>query len=167
MISPTVHDLGPDPNTKYRLNAWSYQQHTITSFQGWQYAAFYRSDQPKPDHVRHVVLSRRCLIDNAWESLELRDYEQTADDGHNTVSIGICRGDGTLHISFDHHCDQLRYRVSAKGLALHPEEFSWSASLFGPVLESLGSNGPTPFPITYPRFVSAGTELLLECRLGK
>jgi len=40
-----------------------------------------------------------------WEILVLDDYPQTVDDGHNTVQMGICPGDGTIHLSFDHHCD--------------------------------------------------------------
>jgi hypothetical protein len=34
------------------------------------------------------------------------DYEQRSDDGHNTISVGVCKGDGTVHVAFDHHCDR-------------------------------------------------------------
>jgi hypothetical protein len=33
------------------------------------------------------------------------DYPQTTDDGHNTVQMGICPADGTVHLAYDHHCD--------------------------------------------------------------
>lgn len=164
MIPVYIHKLGEDPDTKHRLNAWSYQQNAATSFRGWQYVAFYRR---KSQRARHVVICRRKLTDSSWKSIELEDYDQTTEDGHNTISIGICRGDGTIHLSFDHHCDHLRYRHSKQEVALHPQKYAWEASLFGPVLEKLGGSGLAPFPVTYPRFVNAGDNLLLEFRIGK
>lgn len=43
---------------------------------------------------------------DGWEVLVFDDYPQTVDDGHNTVQMGICPGDGTIHLSYDHHCDR-------------------------------------------------------------
>jgi BNR repeat-containing family member len=48
-----------------------------------------------------VVLGRRSLPTGAWSTLELTDYTLAADDAHNTISLGVCPGDGTLHLSFD------------------------------------------------------------------
>jgi len=123
--------------------------------------------------VRYVVLGRRKVALGAeWELFEFTDYEQTVDDGHNTISIGICHGDGTIHISFDHHSDDLKYRVSEKGVATDPENFEWKPSLFSPVLNRLDRDaGSTDAPalqlVTYPRFVNIGDGLLFECRIGK
>jgi hypothetical protein len=46
-------------------------------------------------------VARRQLPLGAWEVLVLDDYPQTTDDGHNTVQMGICPGDGTIHLSYD------------------------------------------------------------------
>ena len=52
------------------------------------------------------------------------------------ISLGISRGDGTLHIGFDQHDNDLRYRISKPGIATHPDRFKWTADIFGPVLVS-------------------------------
>jgi hypothetical protein len=172
MLSPIIHDLSRDPETKNGLNVNSFQQSAITSFNGYQYCTFYRT-QSHERTVRHVVLGRRDVYNgNGWEFLEFEDYEQTTDDGHNTVSMGICRGDGTIHLSFDHHTDDLKYRVSQKYVASDPRKFKWGASLFSPILNKLGnSQNSTSLPVlqlvTYPRFVNVGDGLLFEYRHGK
>ena len=103
--------LGPDPPTVNRLNACSYQQSALTTYQNYQYAVFYtpKSKIALPDATtpRYVNLSRRAISPKlgSWETLTFTDYEQTTDDGHNTISMGISHGDGTIHLSFDHHCD--------------------------------------------------------------
>ena len=111
--TPVISVLGQDPNRTHRINANSFQQNAITTVNGWQYVAFYTSNiQEGRKTVCHANLSRRqpVILENAaeasrWETLTFEDYEQTADDGHNTISIGVCKGDGTIHIAFDHHCD--------------------------------------------------------------
>lgn len=47
--------------------------------------------------------------------LSFSDYEQLVDDGHNTISIGVCRGDGSIHLAFDHHCDRCVVAYSWEG----------------------------------------------------
>ena len=62
--------------------------------------------------------------------------------------------DGTIHLAFDHHKHTLNYRVSVQGLVNHPEEFSWDATQFGPVIDSL-VDGITETEVTYPVFFSS------------
>lgn len=139
------------------LNGLSFQQDALLTHKGWQYAAFYNA-------ARHVCVSRRKLPDGAWQVLELKDYTQATDDSHNTISLGVCDKDGTLHLSFDHHGDDLNYRKSAAGLASNPETAVWNAAQFGPTLHQL--TGPT-IAITYPRFQgTASGKLLMEFRIG-
>lgn len=105
--TPKVSVLGPDPtHRKHAINGYAFQQDAITSFNGWQYAVFYSSRAPgsTPEPL-FVHLTRRILPDGPWETIVFEDYPQTTDDGHNTVQIGICPGDGTIHLSYDHHCD--------------------------------------------------------------
>jgi hypothetical protein len=93
------------------LNGNSFQQDAICTLNGWQYAVFYsyshrHSSSAPPTDPLYVHLARRKLPDGPWEVLVFEDYPQTADDGHNTVQMGICPGDGTIHLSYDHHCDR-------------------------------------------------------------
>ncbi|HMA91451.1 MAG TPA: BNR repeat-containing protein, partial [Polyangiaceae bacterium] len=97
----------------------------------------------------------------------------TADDAHNTISLGIAPGDGTLHVSFDHHTtsqgsSNLHYRVSVAGLVTKPTEVEWSAKSFGAVKSELVSN-KTVTSITYPRFVTeaGGQKMLFSARIGE
>lgn len=169
-LIPVLYDLSEEPHTVCRLNVNAFQQSALTSFRGYQYCTFYRAYSA---NERHVVLGRRKITSGAeWEFLALDDYKQTTDDGHNTISIGICRGDGTLHISFDHHSDDLKYRVSNIGVTSEPEKISWEPSLFSPVLNRLDRNVnsnrlPVLQQVTYPRFVNVGEGLLFEYRVGK
>lgn len=104
---PVVTVLGPDPaHRSCILNGNAFQQDAITSFGGWQYVAFYSLLSPDaPTEPLYIHLARRRLPDGPWQTLVFDDYPQTVDDGHNTVQLGICRGDGTIHLSYDHHCD--------------------------------------------------------------
>ena len=106
--TPTVTVLGPDPSTnrKFILNGNAFQQDAITSFNGWQYAVFYSPLSPGDSSATlYIHLARRELPRGEWEVLIFDDYPQTVDDGHNTVQMGICPGDGSIHLSYDHHCD--------------------------------------------------------------
>lgn len=111
--APVINCLGQDPRRTHRINANSFQQNAITTVKGWQYVAFYTEDKSGPNHGCYVNLGRRKveplghhLGEGGWEVLTFEDYKQVVDDGHNTISIGVCRGDGTIHVAFDHHCDK-------------------------------------------------------------
>lgn len=146
--SPTVTHLGTSVLTtsgrtavSYSglMNGESFQQDGITTVNGWQYAAFW-------DQSGYVNLSRRQPPSGAWQNLRLTDYRTTSTDSHNVICIGVSPRDGTVHLAFDMHSNQLKYRRSAPGA-------SWSASSFGPVRNSLaGTAMPT---VTYPQFLAA------------
>lgn len=123
---PIITKLGcqsATPSRKHKLNAYAFQQDAIVTFNGYQYAAYWSNNGPDDGDTLYLYVARRHLRPRSdapvlnttdevgaertygWEVLELRDYEQTVDDGHNTVSLGICPGDGTIHLAFDHHCD--------------------------------------------------------------
>ena len=142
------------------LNGESFQQDGIISHNGYQYTAFWNTN-------RSVVMARRQLPSGAWEKFEFTDYANTEDDAHNTISLGICPGDGTLHLAFDHHGSELHYRHSAPGLTTSPSTLPWAASSFLPVSNALEPNMPVAL-VTYPRFVTVpgGNRLLLAARIG-
>jgi BNR repeat-containing family member len=140
------------------MNGESFQQDGVVSDGGYQYAAFWNTRH-------HVVLTRRLLPSGPWTGLEFTDYTNTADDAHNTISIGICPGDGTLHLSFDHHGSNLHYRKSVVGFVTNPS--AWSASSFSAVTSDLVGT-TTITQLTYPRFVTepSGSKMLFEARIG-
>lgn len=111
MRSPWISTLGKDPSHRQnRLNGVSYQEDALTTFNGWQYAIYYsardNSDVNSKQEPLYIHLARRPLTHQTWdEILVFDDYPQTTDDGHNTAQLGICHGDGTIHLSYDHHCD--------------------------------------------------------------
>ncbi|CAL1702651.1 unnamed protein product [Somion occarium] len=172
--------LGKDPQTTNRLNGESFQQDPLVTFNGYQYAVFYEVDALNTS-VRHPRISRRSLsTSSGWETFSLSDYNQTEDDGHDIISLGISHGDGTLHIGFDQHDNPLHYRVSKSGVASNPANFTWSSDIFGPILDhlpGLESLDKNVFfvNVTYPRFLSIpdsargdpGADLLLELRVGR
>ncbi|KAI1102487.1 hypothetical protein F4804DRAFT_264463 [Jackrogersella minutella] len=170
---PSVSVLGPDPtHRRCVLNGNAFQQDAIQSFNGWQYACFYSHLSAEgAREPLYIHLSRRKLPGGKWETLVFDDYPQTTDDGHNTVQLGICPGDGTIHLSYDHHCDIVRYRHSHPGIAQTPSSFPWSPSLFTPHLNRLPGLSALQDPlfsyITYPRFVQLGDDLLFSWRTGK
>ncbi|XXX77096.1 BNR repeat-containing protein [Sorangium sp. So ce134] len=149
------------------LNGESFQQDAIVSFGGYQYTAFWNTN-------RNVVLARRQLpaspggAAGEWQKFDFKDYRLSADDAHNTISLGIAPGDGTLHLAFDHHGSTLHYRRSVTGLLTDPENTAWAAASFGAVASALvGSTTVTL--VTYPRFVTepGGGKLLLSARIGE
>jgi hypothetical protein len=140
------------------MNGESFQQNGITTFNGWQYAAFW-------DQSGYVNISRRQLPAGAWQNLRLTDYVTTSTDSHNVISLGISPQDGTLHLAFDMHSSVLQYRRSVTGLATSPATAAWTVSSFGAVTHSLaGQSMPT---VTYPQFfVAPDKTLQLAIRTG-
>jgi hypothetical protein len=103
---PTITILGRNPSHRKKiLNGNSFQQNVLITFKGWQYAAWYSNKVPGIEPL-FVCLGRRPFASQKWEVLVFDDYQQQVDDPHNSIQIGICHGDGTLHLSYDHHCDQ-------------------------------------------------------------
>ncbi|KAK4144017.1 uncharacterized protein C8A04DRAFT_37033 [Dichotomopilus funicola] len=175
LSDPNVTVLGPGPaQRKFNINCYSYQQDAILSFNGWQYTCFYSliqwySSDPTAEPL-YIHLARRRLPRGDWELLVLDDYRQTTDDGHNTVQMGISPGDGTIHLSFDHHCDVLKYRRSAPGVATDPEKHQWRSSLFSGTsasLPGLPASDPRFQDVTYPRFGTLGDDMFFSFRDGK
>ena len=129
----------------------------ITSYNGYQYAIYYTATTN--NNNRKVAVSRRQEgVGNAWETFTFDSYSFTSDlsddngntDGHNYATIDIATHDGTIHVAFDHHVDNLHYSVSIPGVATNPENHNWDASLFSGVTNKL--SGISVNSITYPQF---------------
>ena len=117
------------------INGLSFQQDALISHQGYQYVGYY-------DGKRRVCLARRKQSEESWQVIRFEDYRFTSVDSHNTISVGICPKDGTIHLAFDHHGHPLHYRVSQKRVTSQPEKAKWTASLFGPVVSELERGKP-------------------------
>ena len=126
------------------VNVVHCQQEAVVTHENHQYVGYY-------DAERRVCMARRKLPAGEWSIIRFTDYVFEKNDDHNTVCIGVCPKDGTIHLAFDHHLDTLHYRVSRKGAASHPESVKWEASLFGPITSEL-ENGKPLSGITYPCF---------------
>lgn len=143
----------------------TFQQEGIVTYKGWQYAAYYQGNSQ--NSTGKVAVARRRLPDGAWQSLVFNDYAFTSTDSHNDVVLGICPGDGSIHLSFDHHVSTLHYRFSRAGLADRPDEMSWDATQFGAVLDRLIPTTAAMTQVTYPRFIATPAgKLLFSYRYG-
>ncbi len=141
------------------INGQTFQIDALVTHAGWQYATWF-------DAARHLAVGRRRLPHWPWQRFAFDDYTFTHTDVHNVAVIGICPGDGTVHLSFDHHGSPLHYRVSRPGVATSPETVTWSASLFGPTTSELVPGTPLQ-GITYPAFCpTPAGGLLLAYRTG-
>ncbi|WP_445396785.1 BNR-4 repeat-containing protein [Zobellella sp. An-6] len=114
------------------VNTVIFRHHGIFTHNGWQYTAFY-VDQ----HTLRVV--QRNLNNGELLQSDIKgDYN--IKDAHNSISLGMDR-DGYLHISYDHHGTQLKYRRS-----LAPEYIeNWS--------DELAMTGQRETKVTYPAFL--------------
>jgi hypothetical protein len=147
------------------LNGESFQQDGIVTYNGYQYAAFWNNAT-----TRRVVMARRKVPSGDWEKFEFSDYALSAEDAHNTISLGVSPGDGTLHLSFDHHGNDLHYRKSSAGFLTNPASVTWTsaAASFSAVISALVGSTTVKL-VTYPRFVTEpdGSKMLFSARLGE
>jgi len=141
------------------INGQTFQIEAITSFNGWQYAAYF-------DGRKRLCVARRRLPEGTWECLAFDDYTIKHTDVHNVAVIGICPADGTIHLAFDHHGSPLHYRVSRPAAATAPEKTAWTTALFGPTTSEL-IKGRKLDRVTYPAFFpTPDGRLQLAYRIG-
>ncbi|KAA5549153.1 BNR repeat-containing protein [Adhaeribacter rhizoryzae] len=131
--------------SKNAVNAVVFRKNSVVSHAGMQYTAFY-------DTAGYMVLAKRPLKSKKWE-VQRTDYQGNVKDAHNSISIMV-DGDGYLHVSWDHHNNQLRYSRSAApgSLALLPK---------------MPMTGQDEARVTYPEFYRLPTgDLLFIYRNG-
>ena len=124
------------------INGQAFQQDGITSFRGYQYATYFVTDHPSAEAAQrfYLAVARRKIDGGRWEVANLIDADfhngtgikPSPWDAHNTASIGICPGDGSIHLAYDHHDSVLRYRATGPAVATDPQHVKWSAGLFKP-----------------------------------
>ncbi|OBZ73459.1 hypothetical protein A0H81_06920 [Grifola frondosa] len=173
VIGATI--LGPDPQTVNRLNGESFQQDALVSFnvRGVLHCGCVQCLRKTPIHVSEI-------FDGSARRMGKRSHSLTTTKRMMMGTTCFSRGDGTLHIGFDQHDNNLNYRVSQEGVATNPAKVTWSPDLFGPVLDylpGLESLDKSVYfiNVTYPRFLSipssvhstSGSDLLFEFRVGR
>jgi hypothetical protein len=91
------------------INTVVFRKNSIVSYKQYQFAAYY-------DSLGNVVLAKRKLSTDKWE-IKTTNKKGNIKDAHNSISIMV-DGNGYLHISWDHHGNQLRYCKSIAPLSL-------------------------------------------------
>ena len=145
------------------MNGTAFQNDILVSHNGWQYTAWY--DTVGTD--QNLWIGRRSILGpaaGAWEKFDTGSDQVNGDesawDTHNTISLGISKADGVLHMSWDHHVNNLRYRRSLPGLATHADSV-WDASRILAEQSWLTSSGSAVTSVTYPMFIPTPEDTLL------
>jgi hypothetical protein len=143
------------------VNGNSFETETIATYNGYQYTAYWAfvgGGTP-----RQLALARRPVASSTWEVTTLSSVLQTndANDAHNVVSMGLSPLDGTIHLAYDMHDDNLRYRRSSLSVLDNPASITWNSSLFSSaetsVLYPSGVGGGTVTSVSYPMFITTPT----------
>jgi hypothetical protein len=126
-----THNLG-EAWAGNTINTVIFRHHGILTHNKTQYTAFYVDT-----HTLRLV--QRDLVTDALKIYDLPG-EYNLRDAHNSISLGLDRQDH-LHISYDHHATQLRYRRS-----INPGDITaWSDELL--------MTGVHEEKVTYPTFI--------------
>jgi len=118
-------------------------------------------------------LSRKQMGGKAWQHITFPHRHvmfrgdtnlpenQRRGDSHNTIAIGICPKDDTVHLIYDLHAyspqdfkdDYFNYSVSKKGGAV-VSDAQWQIDIFAPKRKHLNPEAPEAayYRITYPSF---------------
>ncbi|WP_269520512.1 BNR-4 repeat-containing protein [Alteromonas sp. BMJM2] len=126
------------------------------TYNGYQYVIYYTAKDRGGygDLFAEVVVARRKVTGHDWQYSTLPVYRLTSDDAHNRQAIEISKGDGVIHISFDHHnLDRINYARTAVGVANHPETVDWNDDVFK-FERNLGFPDDAVGRVTYPKFYS-------------
>lgn len=129
------------------FNWASFDQDKVISFGDYQYIVYWDSDGV-------LVVVRRDLRDAEVQALRLEEHRLTINpqDAHRNVVIGISPGDGRLHLSWDHHANDLRYTKTRESFLTDPPP-AMTVADFEPK-QPLAPDAPQR--VTYPRFMNDG-----------
>ncbi len=99
----------------HEWNTASWDQEKIVTVGRYQYSIYWDADL-------HLVLARRNLDTNAIDTLRFPDRLEPdqQDDQHRSTQLGVSVADGRLHVTYDHHVDELNYRRSVANFLSDP-----------------------------------------------
>ncbi len=114
------------------VNTVVFRKNSLCSFGNTQYISYYNNDG-------FVVLGKRKLSSGKWQ-LQTTNLKGNVTDAHNSISMMV-DGDGYLHISWNHHGNQLHYckSIAPGSLQMTPE---------------MQMTGLLEHKVTYPEFYS-------------
>ncbi|WP_139956594.1 BNR-4 repeat-containing protein [Flavicella sediminum] len=117
---------------------------------------------------RTLMVSRKKIGEGSWIHVALPAKLSLVGgkgDTHLTTNIGICPIDGTVHLMFDHHNEDLNYIKSKKNIAFGPDSDFTAANFLAQqnyLIPGKKVNG-----VTYPDlFNNDQGEMYFERRLG-
>ncbi|WP_165453917.1 BNR-4 repeat-containing protein [Hyunsoonleella flava] len=117
---------------------------------------------------RTLMISRKKIGEGDWVHVALPAKMSLVGgkgDTHLTTNVGICSIDGTVHLMFDHHNEDLNYIRSKKNIAYGPDS-DFIAANFLPQQDYL-IPGKKVTGVTYPDlFNNDQGEMYFERRLG-
>ncbi|MFD1257311.1 BNR repeat-containing protein [Mucilaginibacter terrae] len=113
LILLTYHGYAQVSPTTIAGNAWAnnsvntviFRKNSLTTFKGWQYAAYYNGEQ-------HLTLAKRQTGGSQWQIMQT-PYTGDATDAHKSISIMV-DGAGYLHVAWGQHNNSLNYALSVK-----------------------------------------------------
>ena len=155
------------------INGVAFQTKILHTLNGYQYTAWYDTIGTPTVSTQTVWLARRTVSATSvgpWEKFNTGSRFVNGKgswDAHNVVSLGISPIDGTLHFSWDHHGNTLRYRRSVMGLCT-TNTAAWGNANIMNVEQSWLVNSSTPVTsVTYPRFMNTPSNgLVFTYRTG-
>lgn len=114
------------------VNTVVFRKNALCTFKNHQYAAWYNNDG-------FVMLGKRKISKTKWQRINT-GFKGDIKDAHRSISI-ITDGDGYLHLSWNHHGNQLHYSKSTApgSLQMAPEQ---------------AMTGIAESNVTYPEFYS-------------
>lgn len=105
----------------------------FTIVNGYVFFGWYKGGM----NTRNLMLSRMKLGTNKWVTVQFNEKNSFIantpgwGDSHNTISVGVSKKDGTIHLLFDHHNTPLNYIVSKKNAAFVLDN-EFKKNLFNP-----------------------------------
>jgi hypothetical protein len=112
------------------VNTVVFRKNSLVTYRDTQFIAFYDAD-------RYVVLGKRKSGATEW-MLKRTTYQGNIADAHNMISIMV-DGEGYLHLSWDHHNNELRYSKSIQPGSLE-------------MTEKMPMTGKAENRVSYPEF---------------
>jgi hypothetical protein len=129
------------------VNTAIFRCHGLLTMNSYQFTAFYVDSNT-------LRIVQRSLTDDHIQSYDILG-EYNLKDAHNSINLGADR-DNFLHICYDHHGGNLRYRRTLKPMDIN----DWS--------EELSMTGKNEERVTYPTFIMplSNSPLLILYRDG-
>jgi hypothetical protein len=113
------------------INGAAFQVQAVQTVGGHQYTSWYTNDSGYS-----VMFGRRTVSGTQvgeWEAVNTGSRFVNGKgswDGHNVIAFGIAKDDGSIHMSWDLHGQNIRYRRTAAGIATSGS--GWGPSMFQP-----------------------------------